>query len=62
MEILNKIKDIIIKKKIINHNKRIFKDFDIKIDNESKILVEFNNFISNHIGFSYLANSLKKKI
>ena len=61
MEILNKIKDIIIKKKIINHNKRIFKDFDIKIDNESKILVEFNNFISNHIGFSYLANSLKKK-
>ena len=61
MKIITKIKDLIIKKNFIDHNKKVFKDFEIKTKNDGKILVEFNNFLSNHVGFSYLANSLKKK-
>jgi len=61
MNIVKKIKVLLIKKRFIDHNKKIFKENNVKTRNNGKILVEFNNFLSNHVGFSYLANSLKKK-
>jgi hypothetical protein len=62
----NTIKTIIVKnfyyKKFEKHNIKVFNKFK-NFDTESKslILVEFNAFCVEHIGFSYLINSLKKK-
>tara|TARA_B100001094_G_scaffold316678_1_gene358192 strand:- start:133 stop:1785 length:1653 start_codon:yes stop_codon:yes gene_type:complete len=62
MEFLKKkINDLLTKKKFINHNKKVFEKISQNSSSNGKILVEFNNFISNHIGFSYLANELQKK-
>lgn len=47
--------------KYIKHNNFYFKKENNLKTNDSKILIEFNNFTSNHIGTSYLANELKKK-
>ena len=55
--ILNKI---LIFNKIIKHNNYYFKHENNSQTDDSKILVEFNNFTSNHVGTSYLANELKK--
>ena len=46
--------------KFIEHNSHFFqkKDFYKK---ENIILVEFNNYTSNHVGFSYLTNVLREK-
>ena len=46
--------------KYIKHNNYYFKKENNLKTNDSKILVEFNNFTSNHVGNSYLANELKK--
>lgn len=45
--------------KIVCHNKKEFVSEDF--ENEKKILIEFNNFCSDHIPLSYCANILKKK-
>ena len=55
--ILNKF---LIINKIIKHNNYYFKHENNSQTDDSKILVEFNNFTSNHVGTSYLANELKK--
>ena len=53
MEFLKKkINDLLTKKKFINHNKKVFEKISQNSSSNGKILVEFNNFISNHIGFS----------
>ena len=63
----NIIKEIIVRqfyyKKFENHNIKVFNKYK-NLNSEkskSKILIEFNAFCVEHIGFSYLINSLKKK-
>jgi len=67
IKIFNTIKKIIVSqfyyKKFEKHNIKVFnkfKNLDIE-KNKSIILIEFNAFCVEHIGFSYLINSLKKK-
>lgn len=61
MKFLKKIEDLINKRKFIKHNQKVFEIIKSNSNDNGKILVEFNNFISNHIGFSYLVNALQKK-
>ena len=56
---MNFIKNIKFFFQIINHNKKRFKSANYA--NDKKILIEFNNFCSDHIALSYCANILKKK-
>ncbi len=44
---------------IINHNKKEFNS--VNYNNKKRILVEFNNFCSDHIALSYCSNILKRK-
>jgi hypothetical protein len=53
--------NFIIGRNFINHNKKIFYKENYIQNKDNQILIEFNNFQSNHIGISYLANILKKK-
>ena len=46
--------------KFIDHNLQIFRKKDF-YNKENIILVEFNNYTSNHVGFSYLTNMLREK-
>ncbi len=67
IKILNEIKKlaltIIYSKKFEAHNIKTFNKYKLKNeDNNSLILVEFNHFCFEQIGFSYLIYCLKKKI
>jgi len=56
---MNFIKNIKFFFQIINHNNKRFDTTNYT--NDKKILIEFNNFCSDHIALSYCANILKKK-
>ena len=56
---IEKIKNTLVRKKYINFNKKIFKNYSKK--SNSKILVEFNAYSSIHILSSFLSNFLSKK-
>ena len=56
--IILKLLKIFLTKKIINFNKRLFKD--VKISGDGIILCEFSGNLSNQVAFSFLIEKLKK--
>ena len=66
MNIFNKLVNIYLKffnkkyYKIIQHNKKYFKNFKTKSKN--KILIEFNGWSNHQIVSSYIGNYLSKNI
>ena len=55
------LNNIFIQKKLISHNKKIFKNLNYNKKKKFNFLVEFNAFHYNHIIFSHMVNYFKKK-